>query len=135
MTESPWQKVVGPSGVIVATGFGVTVTFTEAELEQLLLFDTVTEYVPEVVAVMLCVVAPVDHKYVDPLLAVRITESPWQNVVGPSGVIVATGFGVTVTLMEAEPVQPFALVTITEYVPDVFAVMFCVVAPVDHTYD
>jgi hypothetical protein len=39
----------------------------------------------------------VDQKNKIPPLPVRITESPAQNEVGPSGVMTATGFGLTVT--------------------------------------
>jgi hypothetical protein len=46
--------------------------------------------------------------------------------------MVAEGFGLTVTLMDAEPVHPLELVTTTEYVPDAFTEIFCVVAPFDH---
>lgn len=63
---------------------------------------------------MLCVVAPVDHSHDVPALAVSTTDPPWQNVVGPPGVTVAIGLGFTVTLIEADPVHPLALVTITE---------------------
>lgn len=68
--------MVGPSGVMVAIGFGITVTLMEADAVQLLPFDTVTEYVPLVYTVISCVVAPVDHNHAVPLLAVRMTESP-----------------------------------------------------------
>jgi hypothetical protein len=43
-----------------------------------------------------------------------VTEPPAQNVVGPEGVIVAAGSGLTVTAVAAEvALQPFAFVTVT----------------------
>jgi hypothetical protein len=42
---------------------------------------------------MLELVAPVDHKYEEPLLEVKVTFPPWQKVVGPSGVIVGADGG------------------------------------------
>lgn len=82
---------------------------------------------------MLCVVAPVDQIHDTPLLAVSMTESPWQNVVGPSGVMVTTGAGVTVMVIEAVEVHN-PLLMVTEYVPEAFTVMSCVIAPVDHNH-
>ena len=41
------------------------------------------------------------------------------------------GFAFTVVVADAEPVHPFALVTVTVNVPAVFADIVCVVAPVD----
>ena len=58
---------------------------------------------------MLCVVAPVLHKYV-PVLdeAVRITLPPMQKVKGPFAVIVGIteGVAVTVTAAEVPPHKP-----------------------------
>jgi hypothetical protein len=65
---------------------------------------------------MLELVAPVDHKYEEPLLEVRVTLPPWQKVVGPPDVIVGVdGKEFTVTTVEDEEalVQPLALVTCT----------------------
>jgi len=51
--------------------------------------------------------------------------------VGPEGVMVAVGNGLTVTVCEAgAEVQP-ALVVVTVYVPPVETLMAAVVAPVD----
>lgn len=51
---------------------------------------------------MNAVVAPVDHKYDDAELAVRVTKSPEQKVVAPLEVIVgAAGSGFTVTVVAA----------------------------------
>ena len=62
---------------------------------------------------MLCVVAPVLHKYV-PVLdeAVRITLPPMQKVKGPFAVIVGTPVGVTITVTAAE-VPPHKPVVVT----------------------
>ena len=40
------------------------------------------------------------------------------------------GFGLTVSVPELEPVQPFVSVTVTEYVPAVLVLIVEVVAPV-----
>ena len=63
-----------------------------------------------------CVVAPVDQRYDEAALAVSVTLPPSQNVVGPEGVIVAVGSGLTVTsVIGAESLlQPFASVTVTQ---------------------
>ena len=61
-----------------------------------------------------CVVAPFDQRYDDAAEAVRVTEPPAQNVVGPEAVIVAVGLLFTVTAVAAEiALQPFAFVTVT----------------------
>ena len=65
--------------------------------------------------VVLCVVAPLDQRYDDPTLEVRITLSPVQKVVGPPAVIVAVGNGLTTTVVAADvAVQPRVFVQITE---------------------
>jgi hypothetical protein len=59
--------------------------------------------------------APFDHRYEEPALAVRVTEPPTQKVVGPDAETVATGRASTVTLVAAlVALQPFAFVTVTE---------------------
>ena len=61
-----------------------------------------------------CVVAPVDQRYDEAALAVSVTLPPWQNVVGPEGVMVADGSGLTVTVVGADvALQLFASVTVT----------------------
>ena len=58
------------------------------------------------------VVAPVDHEYDVPPLAVSVIVPPGQLEVGP--VIAALGTGLTVTTVGAEvAVQPFAFPTVT----------------------
>ena len=60
---------------------------------------------------MLCVVAPLLHKYV-PVLdeAVKTTLPPIQKVKGPFALIVGVPFGVTVTITAADvpPHKPVA---------------------------
>ena len=65
------------------------------------------------VTVILAVVAPVDHKYVDPALDVNVTLPPVQKVNGPPAVIVgAVGIVLTVTVVAADgtEVHPAAFV-------------------------
>jgi hypothetical protein len=70
--------------------------------------------VPLVLTVIAAVVAPVDHRYDVPPLAVRVRLPPVQKVVGPDGVMVAVGSALTVTVFEAgAEVQPFASVVVT----------------------
>jgi len=65
------------------------------------LFVIVTLYIVDVdgAAVIVCVVSPVDHTYLVPVLAVNTTEPPGQTSVGPPAVINAepTPFAVTTT--------------------------------------
>ena len=85
--------MVGPLGVILAVGTGFTVTVVDGEvLVQVplgLLVVTVTLKVPDALTVIDCVVAPLLHDQLLPADAVRITELPWQIVVGPLAVMVA----------------------------------------------
>ena len=60
---------------------------------------------------MVAVVAPVLHKYVPPPLAVRVALNPVHMVWGDPAL--ATGSGFTVMILEADAVQPDALVTVT----------------------
>ena len=136
-TFPPAQKVVAPPAEIVGvagSGFTVTVVAVEAGDVQPLAVR-VTVYVPDVVTVMLCVVAPVDHVLPVADEDVSTTLPPAQKVSGPPAVMVgAAGAGLTVTVVPAEAgdVQPLT-VLVTVYVPDVVTVMLCVVAPVDQT--
>ena len=61
--------------------------------------------------VIIGVVAPVLHRNVTPPAAVSMCEPPGQMVTG--GQMTHIGPGVTVTVVEQELVQPFALVTVT----------------------
>jgi len=78
------------------------------------------------------VVAPFDHRYEFPVLEVRTTLPPAQNVVGPFAVIVALGNELTVTVLGAEVPLHVPLVTVTENVPELLTVIDFVVAPFDH---
>src|SRR5213593_1375340 len=94
VTLPPAQKVVGPLAAMVAAGGGLTVTVTGADVdEQPPDWLTVTVSVLVALTVIDCVVAPFDHEYDEPALAVRMTLPPAQKVVGPPGVIVAGGAG------------------------------------------
>jgi hypothetical protein len=64
LTESPWQKEVGPEAVMVGwfgVAFTVITTPAEESEKQLELLPIRTLYVPEVFTFMLWVVAPVLH--------------------------------------------------------------------------
>ena len=82
---------------------------------QPLASKAVTEYVPACVAVIACVVAPVDQRYDAAGLEVRVTLPPvGQIAVGPPAVIAGAagkGWMLMVTLSLAE--QPFASVTVS----------------------
>ena len=95
--------------LMLATGFGVTVKVLLAVAVQPLVV-TVTVYVPAVFTVMDDVVAPVDHAYVPPPVAVKVELVPAQITCPP--LMLTTGFGVTVRVLLAVAVQPFA-VTVT----------------------
>jgi len=62
-----------------------------------------------------CVVAPLDHAYVNPAGAVSVTAPPSQNVVGPLALIVGVdGSAFTVMVIGAlVALQPFGSVTVT----------------------
>ena len=65
---------------------------------------------------MLCVVAPVDHNHVVPILDVRVTLPPVHKVIGPEAVIVGAagrGFTVTTTGSDKGLSQPSVFVTFT----------------------
>ena len=87
-------------------------------------------------AVIACVVAPLDQRYELPEFAVNVTLPPGQNVVGPPGVIVAVAAGLTVTAVAAEVVlQPDAFVTLTVKLPLALTVIDCVVPPDDQSQE
>src|SRR5437773_9644720 len=136
--EPPWQNVVGPLGLIVGVGLGLTVTTVPPPAtvpEQPLASVTVTEYVPDTLTLMATVVAPGPHRYLEAADDVRVTEPPWQNVVGPPGVIVGVGLRSAERSVGQEGSvrgQPLASVTVTEYVPEALTVIDWVGAPVHH---
>jgi hypothetical protein len=71
--------------------------------------------VPPVETLMAAVVAPVDQRYDVPPEAVSVTLPPVQKVVGPDGVMVAVGSGLTVTVwLAGAEEQSFASVVVTE---------------------
>jgi hypothetical protein len=90
-----------------------------------------------VLVLMVEVVAPVLHANVfDPVppdgVAVKVAGTVLAHT---SGLLTDTvGFGLTVSVPEPEPVQPFVSVAVTEYVPAVVVLMVEVVAPVLHEY-
>lgn len=137
-TFPPAQKVNGPPADTVGTGgFETSVTIVDALADvQPLASTKFTVYVPEVLTVIDCVVAPVLHVFPVVLDDVNVTLPPVQNVVGPLAEIVgALGKGFTVIVDEAvEDVQPFPSVTLTVYAPAALTVMDCVVAPVLHVF-
>ena len=69
--------------------------------------------------------------YEVPPEAVKTTEPPWQNVVGPLTIALATGGWLTVRVSGADGLdtQPAALVMMTLYVPPAVTEIVCVVAP------
>lgn len=115
VTLPPAQKVVGPPGVIEGVGGrGSTVTVAGADtaLVQPFASEVCTVKVPELLTVMVCVVAPFDHSQESAGLAVSVTLPPAQKVVGPPAVMVgvaAGGLTVTVIGLEAAEVQPSTL--------------------------
>jgi hypothetical protein len=137
VTLAKGQSAVGPLGVMTGTaGSGLTVTAVGAlvALHPAALV-VVTLYEPDAITVIARVVAPFDQAYDRPAGAVSVTELPWQNVVGPLGVIVVGGVGLTVTLVGALVVpHPLALVTDTVYEPDVLTTIDWVMAPFDQEY-
>ena len=67
---------------------------------------------------MVCVLAPLLHSHAVPVLAVKFTELPVQNEVGPPAVMVAIGKAFTVTVVMVEVAeQPAAVVTVTLKLP------------------
>ncbi len=58
-------------------------------------------------------VLPFDQRYPVPPDPARVTEPPWQKVVGPFEVIAAVGSGLTVTEVLSVLMHPLALVTVT----------------------
>jgi len=94
--------------VIVTTGLGLTVVVTDDEVAvHPLALVTTTENVPLLFTLMDWPVAPLLQSHELPADAVSVTLLLEQNVVGPLAVIVAAGFGFTVTVTGDEmPVQP-----------------------------
>ena len=73
------------------------------------------------------------HSHDAPALAVSVTVPPAQKVVGPDAVTVATGKGLTVTVVGEDVAEhPAVSNPVTVKLPDVVTVMDCEVAPFDH---
>ena len=96
--------VVGPSGeielfvLVQQFDVGFTITDIGVEVEEQLPYDTLTLYVPLVVTVIDCDVAPFDHVLPEAEEDVNTTESPWQKIVEFDAVIVGKDpTGLTVT--------------------------------------
>jgi ferredoxin-like protein FixX len=109
---SPAHIEVGP--VIVTLIAGETVTVCESVAWQVFASVTVTlnVCVDAGETMIVCVVAPVDHRYdAKPAPASRVTEPPVHIDVGP--VMVTVGSGFTVTVWESTFVQPRLSVTVT----------------------
>jgi hypothetical protein len=138
VTDPPVQKVVELPAVIVGVaGNGVTVTVVPADVAEVHPPEvTETVYVPSVVTVMDCVVAPVDQVFPVAEEDVNVTDPPAQKVMELPAVIVGVaGKGVTVTVVPADVAEVHPPeVTETVYVPPVVTVMDCVVAPVDQVF-
>ena len=118
-------------------GLAFTVTVVGVEVvKQPWLFVTRTVYAPDaagVEIVMDCVVAPLLHSQLAPAEALKTTLPGSQKVSGPLAVIVATGIGLTVTVVAAALLtQPPLCVTATVNDPVELTVMDCVVAPLLH---
>jgi len=62
---------------------------------------------------MLAEVAALLHEYNVPPLAVKVAFCPLQ-IAEEIGLITATGFAFTTTILETEAEQPFTSVTVTE---------------------
>lgn len=108
VTLCPLQIVVEPIGVIVGVaGMLLTVTTTGVEVADVHDPSHVyTVYVPEVVTVIACDVAPLDHEFPDTADEVNVTLPPVQNDVGPLAETVgAAGDAVTVTFVGAEEAE------------------------------
>ncbi|MNE39677.1 hypothetical protein D3C80_1336420 [compost metagenome] len=91
-TDPPLQKVVDPPAVIVgAEGPAVTETTNEFELLEHQLLqeeEVVVKYVPDVVALIACVVSPFgSQSYHKAGVEVSVTEFPLQKASGPPAVI------------------------------------------------
>lgn len=116
-------KLVLPQSILLSWVVGIVLqvfTVTTMLLEVVLPHElvVVTEYVPEVVTLMLGLVAFVLQT--PPLFPDKVTLPPLQKVVAPPAVIVgAVGSGFTVKVLDVEAVQPLSLLIIHVYKPAV----------------
>ena len=92
VTDPPSQNVVAPLAVIAGVaGIGCTITSVARETpEAHPKAMTSTEYEPEAVTVIDCVVSPVDQILSVADDEVKVIELPSQKVVAPLAVIVGT---------------------------------------------
>jgi hypothetical protein len=109
---------------------GSTATFASYVELQFAGVVIVTVYVPLIVGVIVCEVAPVDQLYVLP-------GFPASSTIGSLIQVVtfwrrSRGNALNWSVMASELLHPFALVTVTVYVPDALAVMLWVVGPLFH---
>ena len=113
--------VVGTTTVQV---FTVTTILFDIVLPHELV--VVTEYVPDVVTLMVGVVAPVLQT--PPLFPDKVTEPPLQNVVAlPAVIIDAIGNGFIVNVFDVDAVQPLSLLIIQVYKPAVVKLLIVAV--------
>ena len=115
---------------MAAVGFVFTVNALLLVAVHPFALVTVTLYVPAVPIEIAAVVAPLVHKYEVPPEAVKLVLLPEQIVFVP--VMAAVGFVFTVNTLLLVAVHPFALVTVTLYVPAVPIEIAAVVAPLLH---
>ncbi len=126
VTEFPWQNESDPFAVMVGmAGLLLTVIAIGEEVaEHPSSLVTVTESEPADETIILAVVAPVLHKYEVAEPAVSVTEFPWQNVVAPLAVMVATGNGLIAIVKVWGVLVPQVLFAVTVTIPPVlFAVI------------
>ena len=111
--EPPTQSEESET-LMLQTGAGFTVTVVVQELVHPFASVTVTVYVVVEVGltVIEAVVAALLHTNDVPPAAVSVEEPPTQ-IEGLAGVMLQTGAGLIVTVVEHELVHPFALVTVT----------------------
>lgn len=116
--------------VIVLDGGALTLTTSGAEVPvQPVVSVTVTLYEPLVFTVIDCVVAPVDHRYDWPALAISVTLLPLQKLTGPDVAIAgvnAPTLTVAVSLLE----QPLVSLTETDNATAAAEVAWNVMVPV-----
>ena len=89
----------------------IVVRTTDEVPEQPLEFVIDTEKLPAVETLIDRVVAPVDQRYVDPAVDVKVMLPPEQTVNNPE--IETLGLGLTVTVTLTELTQPKASVPVT----------------------
>ena len=93
VTEPPSQKVVGPPAVITGAKPALsTIVIGAEEPEQPFPSNTESVIVALASTTMLLLVSVVDQVFPELAEDVKVTLPPVQKVVGPLGVITATGF-------------------------------------------